>query len=121
MIPFSVAGGFSWIGCTHVGEPRADGNEGLVHCISTDRLAGLAGLSVAETEDEEVTEALVGVVDVMEGTGDPKFSAEGQPLSKDLVVGGTSLCTSAGLGNSQRRAEISSECRVGSRCRRVQG
>ena len=84
-----------------------------MYCISSDRFPGLAGLSVAHAEDKEVAEAVFGVLDVIDGRGHPKFIAEGNPESEDLVFAGTSLRTRCGDGNLERRAESSSEARSG--------
>ena len=84
-----------------------------MYCISSDRFPGLAGFSVSHAEDEEVAEAVFGILDVIDGRGDPKFIAEGNPESEDLVFGGTSFRTRGGDGNFERRAESSSEARSG--------
>ena len=52
----------------------------------------MAGLSVAEAEDKEIAEAVFTVPDVIDGRGDPKFIAVGNPESEDPVFGGTSFC-----------------------------
>ena len=75
----------------------------------------MAGLAEPHSEDKEVAEAVFGVLDVIDGSGDPKFIAEGDPEGKDLVLGGTSFRTSCGGGNFERRAERSSEARLGGR------
>ena len=54
-------------------------------------------------------------MDVIDGSGDPKVVAEGDPEGKDLVLGGTSFRTRCGGGNLERRAERSSEARLGGR------
>ena len=81
----------------------------------------MAGFSVAHAKDEDVAEAVFGVLEVIDGSGHPKFIAEGNPESEDLVLGGTSFRARSGGGNVERRPKRSSEARSGGRRSRVQG
>ena len=76
------------IRCTQVGYPRANREEGFPHAVSSDRVAGLAGLAVAEAEDEDVGQPELGVGGVTEGCGDAKGVAEVAPESEDALAGG---------------------------------
>ena len=75
----------------------------------------MAGFSVAHAEDEEVSQSVFSVLDVIDGSGDMEFFTEGDPKCKDLVLGGTSFRKRGGGGNLERRAERSSEARSGGR------
>ena len=109
------------IRCTQVGYPRANREEGILHAVSSDRVAGLAGLAVAEAKDEEVGEAEVGIGGVIEGCGDPKGVAEVAPVREDALLGGSSFASVCGAGDVQCSAEITAESSAGGGWSSVQG
>ena len=109
------------IRCTQVGYPRANREEGVLHAVSADRVAGLSGLAEAEAEDEEVGEAEVRVGGVTEGWGDPKGVAEVTPAPEDALSGGSSFASVRGSGDLQRSAEVTAESSAGGGWSSVQG
>ena len=60
-------GQLSGIRLTQVGDPLADGSEGLTHCASADRVVGRSGLSVLDAIDEEEAELCFLARDITEG------------------------------------------------------
>jgi hypothetical protein len=81
----------------------------------------LAFTSVSEAEDQDVTNALLGVVDVPEGRVDSVFKTEGCPDSKDLVSGFGGLAGVGTVADLHRRQEISGETISGRRWSSCQG
>ena len=100
---------------THVGDPLADGREGLTHCIRSDRVVGLSGLSVAETVDQQVPELLLLPHDITEGNVAADGFAEVVPVSEDLGAGSLRLGGGSGGSDCERSAEISGELTGGGR------
>ena len=67
----------AWIWVTQVGNPLAHCHEGVLYCcISSDRLAGAAGRSVPDGEDEKVTQFGFGVGDVLKARADAERLTE---------------------------------------------
>ena len=98
-----------------MGDPLAHGQKRFVHGISSDRLAGLASLPVAEAKDEEVSEAAIGARDSTEGDGLAGLDAVLVPQAHDLGIGGAGLA-SGGLGGPlEDSAEVSCEAGSGGR------
>ena len=81
----------------------------------------MAGLSVAESKDQEVAQSRLLIGDVIEGNGHAEVPAEVGPHLEDILLGATSLGSCAGGGNLQRRAEIKRELRALGRCSSSQG
>ena len=106
---------------THVGDPLADGLEGLPHCISADRLVGRSGLAVGDTIDEQVAEAGFWIVDSTEGWILVESATEIDPAPEGIVFGFPGLGRGSGRGDSQRSAESSGETNSLERVSRVQG
>ena len=121
MVSFSVGVRFSGIRFTQVGDPLPDGQESFVHGISSDRVTGLAILAEAGPKDEKVAEAVFETEDITEGRGDIVLGAEEFPVCEDGVFACTSFCNCRGLGNLQRKAEISREASPDGRWSSFQG
>ena len=92
----------SGIRCTQVGYPRANREEGVLHAVSADRVAGLAGLAVAKAEDKEVSEAEVGIGGVIEGCGDQKSHQCAKMRSRAVVV--LLVCAVRAMCSAARRS-----------------
>ena len=107
MIPLGSRSLFSWIWLTQFGDPLAHCQEGVLHSISSDRLAGLAGFAEAEPKDEEVGELVLLARDITEGWGLPEELAEVRPLDEELVARLDRLGGGGGVNKRHRSAEIS--------------
>ena len=95
---------FSWIAFTQVGDALANGQKGFIHRLTSDRFAGLAGLSVTVGKYEHVGQLVVLVGDIMEGGVNGLLLAEGVPLAKDFVLAFAIFDGSGCGGDLQRRA-----------------
>ena len=106
MVVFGVRRHLPWVRLTQVGDPLSHGEKGLIHCVSADRVTGLAGLTVSEAEDQEVAKARLVVGQRTEGRMLSVVGAEGRPELEDLVGGSLSLGSGASVGNLERSSEI---------------
>ena len=91
MVSLGSLNRLSGIRATQVGEPLAHRQEGLIHCASSDAVAGLAAGSVAVGEGEHVAELVLLTADITEGRVFPAGLAESDPGVEDLAVGASSL------------------------------
>ena len=103
----------SGIRLTQVGDPLADGRDGVAHCSRSDRLVALSGASVAEAVDEEAGELSVGFGDVTEGEVAAEAVTEGLPVAHDPGVRLSGLRGDGSRGESKRSTEISGEANSG--------
>ena len=110
----------SWIRCTQVGDPLADGPEGAAHCARSDRLDILFIFAVLDAKDEEAAELVFRTKDITEGDVVPVGLAVLRPFSHDLGIGLSSLAGGGLCGESERKAEISGEVISGGTGRRRQ-
>ena len=72
---------------TQFGDALADGLESTSHCVSSDRVVGLAFSLVAKSEDEEVREAWFLTRDSTEAGILSKAAGEVGPQVEDLLLG----------------------------------
>ena len=121
MEPVGVRALLAGIEATQVGDPLAHGQERFLDCISPDRVIGLSVASVAEGEDEEVSQLGFVVRDVTEGRQSAEVAAEAGPVVEDGVLGTSGLGRGSCGGALQRSAEISREETSLGSCSSVQG
>ena len=115
-----AVGSKSRIFATQVGNPLANGREGFLDRISSDRFVTLPFESVAESPDEEVGESVVGW-SVQEIRGLAELFAEVLPVSEDLGLGCSMLGGVGSGGQVESSAEVSNEVYTGFRRRSTQG
>ena len=77
----------SWIASTQVGDPLAHGLERFIDCVTSVRLFGANGVTVAQSEDQEVAQLVGSIWDVSEISGVVMFGAECGPPSEEGAVG----------------------------------
>ena len=106
-IELSCARVESRIRCTQVGDPLADGREGVTHCRRSDRVIGLSAFSVLDAVDEEAAELGLVAHAITEGDGVAEGVAVGLPVPEDLGVGTLRLRGGGSCGESERSAEMS--------------
>jgi hypothetical protein len=111
MVPVRSRSFFSGIRDTQLGDPRAHGQECVLHCASADSDAGFGGgvLADAEAKDEEVAESGFGRLDVAEARLAVMLGAEVRPVVEDSLASGASFGHESGVCDLQRSAEISNE------------
>ena len=85
-IELSCARVESRIRCTQVGDPLADGREGITHCRRSDRVFGLSTFSVLDAVDEEAAQLGFFAHDITEGDGMAEGVAVGFPVPEDFGV-----------------------------------
>jgi len=102
---------------TQVGNPLAYRHEDFANGIRADRLATAAGpAAVAEPEDDEVEDALLGVPEVTKGREPSLRFAKVHPPAEGDVFGAPGFAGSRLGGELQRSAEVSAEAAAGGRC-----
>jgi hypothetical protein len=108
---------FAGIRLTQSGDPLTHGEEGVLHCASSDRLPGGASedAAAAVTEDEHEAEAGFKALDVTQGGIFAVFLAEDGPILEDATLAVSGLGNSSGVCGLQRRAEVSSKAISGRR------
>ena len=108
---------------TQCGDALAHSQEGVLHCASSDRFAGLVGNAASESgpEHEEVAESAFGVGDVTQARVLAEIGAEGGPVLEDADPALASFGDKSGVRGLQRSAEISSEAISGRRACCFQG
>lgn len=111
----------SGIVAVQVGYPLPDGLQGLSHCITPDRVTGLAFSSVPHGEDKHVGELVFVIRDVTEGRALAMVLTECDPVSEDLVFGLLGFGSDRLAGEFERSAEIRVEACSGVRCSCSQG
>jgi len=94
---------------TQVGDPLAHRQKGVLDCISCDRDTTGAFPSVAEAEDKEVGELVLGAKDVGEVRTDAKGFTEGGPEAEGGVSGFVGLGDVGGPCDVESSAEVNSE------------
>ena len=109
------------IAAGQVGDPLAHGQERFFNRVSADRVVGLAVASVAQGEDEEVSELCFLVRDITEGRLPSKFLAELGPVGEVGILGPSGLGRGSCGGLVQRSAEISFEATSSGSCNSFQG
>ena len=111
MVPLGARNFFAGIRDTQCGDPLAHGQERVLHCASSQRLASLGGESVAVAHgvDKEVGDFGFVQRDITEGRMFPEAGAGGGPILEDGVAGGAGAFDEGGVGDLQRSAEISAE------------
>ena len=112
---------FAGIVFTQVGDPLAHGHKGGFHCASSDRDTGLAMLSEAVGEGEDVAQSGFTVGDVAKGRLMTKILAEGDPSAEDLVPALAMLSGVGAGGSLERSAQVNEEAVSGDRCSSRQG
>ena len=99
----------SGIWSTQVGDPLADGREGVAHRSSSDSLTVLTTASVSESVDEEAGEFLFGVGNITEGDVVAVAFAELFPMPHDAGLSLPRFRGGGSSGESKRSAEIRGE------------
>ena len=107
----------SGIWFTQVGYPLANGKEGLIHCVTSDRVRHAVTVGV----DEEVADLVSLVRDITEGWISPEGATEAGPLAKLAISAFGGLGDNTRVGGLESSAEISLELKSGLRCNSVQG
>ncbi len=107
----------SGIRLTQVGDPLSHCQQGFGYGISSDRLAGLANLSVSESKDQEEANLVFSSGDVLKVRLDNMLLAELGPTAKDGALGLSGLSCGGLVCEHKRSVEISLEAALGvSRC-----